>query len=1197
MEIWALQLQLVCCPSFSQREKLLRWASENLPCTWSSPLKTLSGGIPDLWKDGSLLCTLINIAVPGACPNPPKHWKKSPLHAQALAYKYFGLVPVFTEKDFSAPFSPTQERKFLTYLQDLQQAIKKHTFQSTPSSFSSDYLTKGMGLQTGEQHRKTTFYVYSNTVNSECKNIFVYIRGPYGTQGTATIPAFYNLNSIPVLNYLNKQFRASNKIMFKKEARKSFLKSIALDFTSFVNLDKKVLTNDIPILVEMEHDRAKVTYIPNNYGIFEINLITNGEYLNGSPFTVNIIENNMGRPDTFESTEKLLNDLPGIKKKRIISRFIDCVNEKIALDIPKTTFREKPILKTIASVSMVSDNENSTKSTTSIENFSEPLPRAVIQYESQSQLGEAFSLSEPRGKLQKICEDSIDNEIDSNQDKSYNEDVPENKSCERIDTENTKKLTKNTKFTNPLITVSFENNEALCLNLEEVGESNEFELENDFKNNLSNIPISTPKLNSCTNLGSLKDKSRKVCGTSRTSSLYMTEADSNKSEESNVHSENLSSKYSDKYSTQQAVTDLRENENLRNIEKHLTNNQAFTIRSLEIQNQNRPTSVVSPFLKMNNSRSEEKVPLPPRQNCRNEDKYKPLNEFFKNELPENSEKKLSFIFDEKELSRPEEVCESGLKVNAESISFSDEYTDSLEYNISDKEELESDKFLSGIQQKIKSMNNAYVETLNSVLLNRLKLQSESTKLIKDFVNTSNKLKTLNSNPLNQIEAINKFSTSSHSSIITSPICPTHIVQEVVPKKMLSFGSLSLSEKRKFFSRQASMSLPSSKDSSISEEENEDVSKQLSDEKHSLRVLSVIDTLKNSTINRNLNRTTSRSVPNISQSTNIISPNTVDRLDNSRSAFLKTRDYWKKISLENCSMNVSSSQHVNDIPTKKLARDRGDSLKYLSEFHRSADDLSSTSKINLKNKRMQKYRSLNQEDFTSTNFVSIEERKKLLLQERYEKENLGSRFLKKGTWRQKQLDVDSKEEEETRPKEKAVTEAIPSTLSTSFNQKTQKSKGALKKNPTKFQTDDNHVKPTSQFKRAITFFKNLEKGSSSKDSLKEKKIKSPKIRRYSLDFDNHKKQKSNVGGSLRLPKTLEKFSLTKIYFDIIENRGGSFKGRPNRKALSETLASLNTKSDTRPEENDSVDNIQYNMFLSRVKPKKRKSLRSVFDIYF
>lgn len=87
---------LVFCPSLSKRKRLLKWTCNRLPRTWSSQSRTLSGGIQELWSDGSLLCTLINTEIPGACPNPHRHWKKPPTHAQALAYKYFGVVPVGT---------------------------------------------------------------------------------------------------------------------------------------------------------------------------------------------------------------------------------------------------------------------------------------------------------------------------------------------------------------------------------------------------------------------------------------------------------------------------------------------------------------------------------------------------------------------------------------------------------------------------------------------------------------------------------------------------------------------------------------------------------------------------------------------------------------------------------------------------------------------------------------------------------------------------------------------------------------------------------------------------------------------------------------------------------------------------------------------------------------------------------------------
>ncbi|KAK9879296.1 hypothetical protein WA026_004149 [Henosepilachna vigintioctopunctata] len=385
--------------------KLLKWASENLPTTWSSPSKTLSGGIPDLWKDGSLLCTLINMVVPGACPNPPKHWRKAPTHAQALAYKYLGVTPVFTETDFDGSFSPTQEKKFLMYLQELQLAMKNHSEGNENLNFSSAYLTKGMGLQTGEQYRKTIFYVYSNSTSSNCNNILVYIRGPYGTKGTATIPAFYNLNSVSVLDYSHK-LRASGQILFKKETRRSFLKSIALDITSFVNLERKVSPNDVPIHVEMENDRAKVTYIPNNYGIYEINLITNGEILKGSPFSANIIESLSGIKDSFDSTEKILKELPAIRKKRIVSRYIDCIYEKIQLNAVEEDNRRKGLMDNV--IYIVSNKNDSIESEISSHSLKAlPPPQLETQHDSKVYPSEKFD------KLEKINEDQNENDTEN----------------------------------------------------------------------------------------------------------------------------------------------------------------------------------------------------------------------------------------------------------------------------------------------------------------------------------------------------------------------------------------------------------------------------------------------------------------------------------------------------------------------------------------------------------------------------------------------------------------------------------------------------------------------------------------------------------------------------------------------------------------------------------------------------------------
>ncbi|XP_063912399.1 repetitive organellar protein-like isoform X2 [Zophobas morio] len=333
-----LQLDRSCvsvyCPSLSKREKLLKWASDRLPSTWSSQARTLSSGIPELWKDGSLLCTLINSVVPGACPNPHRHWRKPPLHAQALAYKYLGLVPMFTDDELSGDFTMSQERNFIQYLHKLQEAINKWASNNELSrKFSTQYVARGMGLYTGEQHRKTVFYVYSNATAKRRSNVLMYIRGPYGTQGKVTISPFHNLKTIPVVNVLQDQLQATKTLPFKNEEQKSFLKTISLDFTSLINnIEDKGEKNEIPIQIDMEIDRAKITYIPKDSGIYEINLICDGELLRGSPYSVQVINNTSGKKDSFNTECENVEEKITFTKRKILSKVIDCIDEKICID-------------------------------------------------------------------------------------------------------------------------------------------------------------------------------------------------------------------------------------------------------------------------------------------------------------------------------------------------------------------------------------------------------------------------------------------------------------------------------------------------------------------------------------------------------------------------------------------------------------------------------------------------------------------------------------------------------------------------------------------------------------------------------------------------------------------------------------------------------------------------------------------------
>lgn len=239
---------------------------------------------------------------------------------------------MFTDDELTSEFTISKEKNFIQYLQLLQEAINNWpNKEDLIRKFTSQYVARGMGLYTGEQHRKTIFYIYSDSTAKKRNNVLMYIRGPYGTRGKTTISPFHNLKSIPVVNALQEQFYASKALPFRDEVQKSFLKTISLDFTSLIsNAEEKSEAGEIPIHIDMEIDRAKITYIPNHSGVYEINLISDGELLKGSPFNVQIVQSSSDKRDSFTTTAtQQVKEKITFTKRKIISKVIDCVSEKI----------------------------------------------------------------------------------------------------------------------------------------------------------------------------------------------------------------------------------------------------------------------------------------------------------------------------------------------------------------------------------------------------------------------------------------------------------------------------------------------------------------------------------------------------------------------------------------------------------------------------------------------------------------------------------------------------------------------------------------------------------------------------------------------------------------------------------------------------------------------------------------------------
>lgn len=112
--------------------------------------------------------------------------------------------------------------------------------------------------------------------------------------------------------------------------------------------------------------------------------------------------------------------------------------------------------------------------------------------------------------------------------------------------------------------------------------------------------------------------------------------------------------------------------------------------------------------------------------------------------------------------------------------------------------------------------------------------------------------------------------------------------------------------------------------------------------------------------------------------------------------------------------------------------------------------------------------------------------------------------------------------------------------------------------------------------------------------KSKAKQKPKdCRRHSLDAMFNKYHKK--GGSLNLSNIKQRFSVNNLYEDVFGDRRCNFKGAANRSALVEALATFSRKESRCFKEDE--NKIIYEMFQKKTKTKRRKSIRSIFDIYY
>ncbi|XP_029822500.2 uncharacterized protein LOC8039013 isoform X3 [Ixodes scapularis] len=327
---------ILSCISVGHHEKntLLEWVRTRVK---NHPVPdNFSSG----WKDGILLCALLDSMYPGSCPrydllNPDNCLSNAEL-AFFLLEKHTPIRPEITaeelaegsqciEKAVRAIVSHLKQISAKTQLQRAlgkRPSIKEDTDDSNSLVAKQNCFAKGMGLILAVRGRKATFNIFTRSTCNFC--IVVEIKGPD--------------NSI------------CKEIITNKSPRRKVTKSTEDRDNSADEdqLDKKIL-----IEYDIQPGKVAVKYTPVLKGKHQLSVIWHGQHLAGSPFTVNVDDSTdyaeeamLMRQDSTESQGSEKDDkpsvasaptLPGqikgrVKRRRVLRRILNVNGQDIVIE-------------------------------------------------------------------------------------------------------------------------------------------------------------------------------------------------------------------------------------------------------------------------------------------------------------------------------------------------------------------------------------------------------------------------------------------------------------------------------------------------------------------------------------------------------------------------------------------------------------------------------------------------------------------------------------------------------------------------------------------------------------------------------------------------------------------------------------------------------------------------------------------------
>ncbi|XP_047531499.1 AP2/ERF domain-containing protein PFD0985w-like isoform X1 [Vanessa atalanta] len=324
-----------------QKQSVLQWLGE------AGPVRVEN--LEVVWRHGWIVCGVLDTALPGACAGHPPT-RLTLKHAQAIADHYLGVEPAFTRIELEAndSISRHQEWKLMNYLENIRLALSKitppaskaisHTTQqASPKTthFTMNYIARGSGLTAAQVNNKVYFKIYPTAQQSlDPGEITILINGPNETYGMSVIPPILGKAQMIRQNLLGLQSKSkyTDNVLPITQGT-AYLRNYGqndMNKTFYIPKSKY----DIDIETELKQDHARIGYMANLEGKYEVSITSKGQNVVGSPFIVTASNNIVGilERDSFclEDGEEI--DIVDVKSDRkVVLRIVDFVTEKMLL--------------------------------------------------------------------------------------------------------------------------------------------------------------------------------------------------------------------------------------------------------------------------------------------------------------------------------------------------------------------------------------------------------------------------------------------------------------------------------------------------------------------------------------------------------------------------------------------------------------------------------------------------------------------------------------------------------------------------------------------------------------------------------------------------------------------------------------------------------------------------------------------------